>query len=292
MKKRLMAIVLTVGVVLSLVGCGGETTSNEVSQVEETVAEATEEVVEQAEEVATPEPTAEPTPEPTPEVVLDAFTMAEEVSTSIDKFIADGKGYTSTATYTSLDEQWTSVYFAYDDMYLGTSGGEVNGDNFLITDTKDEKVYFRVDGEWYNSVNDYQESIYSTAYACCIHTALKDKSYQLEVYSVDPITGEELDDYIFTQITEFDVDGSTVTVMTKTSVDKETMLPKVMVIERYKGKATIETADFEMSGESAFFEREEYVYEYFDETSENWEEFTSLFMIPEESIDYDAFTAE
>lgn len=79
MKKRLMAIVLTVGVVLSLVGCGGETTSNEVSQVEETVAEATEEVVEQAEEVATPEPTAEPTPEPTQsEVELDAFAMIAE----------------------------------------------------------------------------------------------------------------------------------------------------------------------------------------------------------------------
>lgn len=299
MKKKLMAIVLTVGVVLSLVGCGGETTSNEVSQVEETVAEATveettEEVVEQAEEVATPEPTAEPTPGPTQsEIELDAFAMISEVNNVVEELIANGKGYASSITYISAGEQDTSTHFHYNDMYASTHGTEVDFDSFKIIDTVNSREYFMVDGTWCHSSEKYQTWYYQAARTCWAFTMLNDENHLLEVYAVDPITGEELDDYIFTQLAKIeDANGATVTVLSKLAVDKETMLPKVMVMEWYDGEATIEQTEFEVTGEMAFREREEYSFEYFDETSENWEEFTSLFVIPEESIDYDALVAE
>ena len=98
MRKKLLTTVLTVGVVLSLVGCGAKETTSSESVAETTVAESTTEygteetteVVEETSESATEEVVEEQTTETT-ETVEE--TVVEEATEEVAETTGDASGY-------------------------------------------------------------------------------------------------------------------------------------------------------------------------------------------------------
>lgn len=90
MKKKLLTTVLTVGVVLSLVGCGAKETTSSESVAETTVAEGTTEYVEETtevEEIATEEVAEETVVEATTEEVVEEQTT--ETTETVEETVVE-----------------------------------------------------------------------------------------------------------------------------------------------------------------------------------------------------------